>query len=72
MFIETAFFCDEVEEIFARLRPFHDDDEGVVTLEAVEDLDDVPAAVHLAQQAYLQRHGMTVDLKTMRNTNELK
>lgn len=48
LLLETAALRDEVEEILARLWPLHDDDEGIVALEAVQDLDDVRAAINLA------------------------
>jgi hypothetical protein len=52
-----------LNRFLARLRPLHDQDEGVVALEAVQDLDDVRAAGNLPQQAHLQRNRVAVDLK---------
>ena len=63
LLVEAASFRDEVEEVLARLRPLHDDDEGVLALEAVQDLDDVRTTEHLPQEANFERNWVAVDLK---------
>ena len=47
--LEHAFFGDKVKEVLARFGSFHDDQERVVTFEAVEDLDDSGTTVDLLQ-----------------------
>ena len=63
LLVKAASLRDEVEEVLARLRPLHDDDEGVLALEAVQDLDDVRTPEHLPQEANLERNWVAVDLK---------
>ena len=36
VFLEDAFFCDEVKEVLARLGSLHDNDEGVMALKVVQ------------------------------------
>ena len=47
---EAALAGDEVKEIFARLRPLHDQDEGVRSLVQVQDANDSGHVGHLSEQ----------------------
>ena len=38
--VQDSLLCDEVEEVFDGLRPLHDDDVGIQTLEVVQEPDD--------------------------------
>ena len=50
LLLQHPLLCDEVEEVLARLRPLHDNEKRVVTLEAVEDLDHPGTSIDLLQQ----------------------
>jgi len=63
LFLQHALLCDEVKEILAGLRALHDDDEGVVALEVVEELDDPLLPAQHVHQANLQRHAFLSDLR---------
>lgn len=49
MLLEHAFLRDKVKEIFARFRSFHDYEERIVALKAVEDFDNSRTSVDLLQ-----------------------
>ena len=58
LFVHDSLLGDEVEKIFTRLRPLHDDDEGVVPLEVVDQLHHALHAGHAVHQANL--HGDSI------------
>jgi len=64
LLFQAAFFRDEVEEVFARFRPLHDDDEGVVTLVAVDQTDHAGgAAGHQVHQTDFHGNALAIHLK---------
>ena len=64
LLLEEALLGDEVEEVLAGLGPLHDDDVGVVALEAVDQLDHAghPAAGDHVHEAHLQRDTLPAHL----------
>ena len=63
LLLKNALLGDEVEKVFTRLRPLHDDDEGVVPLEVVDQLHHALDARHTVHQANLQRNLVKADLE---------
>ena len=61
--LEHALLGDEVEEVLARLRPLHDDDEGVVALKVVDESDHAGHVGHAVHEADLQGHLVQSDLQ---------
>ena len=67
LLFQTSLLCDEIEEVFAGLRPLHDDDEGVMTFVTVDQSDDAGrASGHHVHQTDLHGNALAVHLKNKR------
>ena len=64
LLLQTPLLRDEIEQVLARFRPLHDDDEGVVALVAVDQADDAGSRTRdHVHEADFHRDPLPVDLK---------
>ena len=62
--------CDKVKQVFAWLRPLHDDDEWVMALKAVKEFHHPTNTTHFSQQAHLKGNLSTIDLKCSKKSRD--
>ena len=61
--VQRSLLRDEVEEVLDGLRPLHDQDEGVWTLECIQQFDDAADGLRLAEQTHLHGDVVSVHLE---------
>ena len=63
LLFQDVFLSDEIKEVLAGLGPFHDDDEGVVSFEAVQQLDHARNFGDCYHQTHLHRNSFATYLQ---------
>ena len=63
LLFKNSFLCDEVKEVLARLGPLHDNDEGVMALEVVDESDNAGDVGDPVHEADLQGNLVQSDLQ---------